>query len=157
MCDSAATAASSIDPRPDVVIDTNVVLDIWLFEDATSQPLRAALQEGSLRWIAAPAMLAELALVLERPFALQRCPEATTLLRAIQPLCTLLPAPEPLQHGLRCRDAEDQKFIDLALQQQARWLVTRDRALLDLRRRAARLGVNVLTPREWVTDSTPQH
>jgi predicted nucleic acid-binding protein len=50
---------------------------------------------------------------------------------------------------LRCTDSDDQVFIDLALAEGARWLLTHDRALLKLARRAAVLGVLVQKPRAW--------
>ena len=50
---------------------------------------------------------------------------------------------------MRCTDGDDQKFIDLALGHGARWLLSRDRAVLKLARRARPLGLSVLTPETW--------
>jgi predicted nucleic acid-binding protein len=50
---------------------------------------------------------------------------------------------------IHCTDPDDQAFIDLALAVKARWLVSRDRALLRLRRRAEKQGLVVLTPERW--------
>jgi uncharacterized protein len=41
----------------------------------------------------------------------------------------------------RCRDRDDQKFLEAALAARAEFLVTKDRALLDLARRTARFGI----------------
>ena len=49
---------------------------------------------------------------------------------------------------LRCTDADDQKFVDLAVAC-AQMLISRDRAVLKLARRAQRLGVRVATPERW--------
>lgn len=134
-------------PIPSVVLDSNVVLDLWLFNEPGVQPLRQALDQGRLHWIGTEAMLAELAWVLARPFALARQPQAGLLLDGWRTRVRLLPvAPDC---GLRCRDPEDQKFIDLAIAAGARWLLSKDRALLDLRRRAARRGLAVLAPAAW--------
>ena len=35
-----------------VVIDTNIVLDAFVFNDAAARPLRKALEAGELDWIA---------------------------------------------------------------------------------------------------------
>jgi predicted nucleic acid-binding protein len=50
----------------------------------------------------------------------------------------------------RCTDAADQKFIDLALASRSQWLLSRDRAVLKLRRKLLDLtGCRVLRPEEW--------
>jgi predicted nucleic acid-binding protein len=49
-----------------------------------------------------------------------------------------------------CRDPDDQKFLELASECSAAFLVTRDRALLVLgRRHARRLLFRVVTPQEF--------
>ncbi len=42
------------------VIDTNIVLDLWLFEDPATIPLRAALQSGAISHLATASMRDEL-------------------------------------------------------------------------------------------------
>lgn len=125
-----------------IVIDTNCVLDLWLFDDPAAQPLAAALRGGALRWIAHAGMRAELARVLAYPALVrqlaQRGRSAAAVLAAFdrwaQPVPVAAPAP------LRCRDPDDQMFVDLAVAWRA-VLASRDRALLELRRPLARLGV----------------
>jgi hypothetical protein len=59
------------------------------------------------------------------------------------------PRPAP-SNSLRCTDPDDQMFIDLAIGMQADSLVTRDKALLRLARRAARLnGLRICVPASW--------
>ena len=55
-----------------VVIDTNIVLDLWVFDDPQAAPLREALDAGALRWLATAAMREELARVLGYPQIAQR-------------------------------------------------------------------------------------
>ncbi|MBN8487205.1 MAG: PIN domain-containing protein, partial [Burkholderiales bacterium] len=56
-------------------------------------------------------------------------------------------SPQPV---LRCTDPDDQKFIDFALACGARWLVSRDKAVLKLRRRALALhGLQIVHPADW--------
>ena len=50
-----------------VVLDTNIVLDLMLFGDPATPPLKAALAAGELLWIATPPMREELARVLAYP------------------------------------------------------------------------------------------
>ena len=56
------------------------------------------------------------------------------------------PAPAP---RLTCSDPDDQVFIDAALAHGARWLATRDRALLKLRRKALARGLGIVRPGDW--------
>ena len=65
------------------------------------------------------------------------------------------PPPPAAAPSLRCRDPDDQKFIDLAVAAGARWLFTRDRALLALRKAAAGRGVTVLRPVDWRLQEAP--
>lgn len=133
-----------------MVLDTNVVLDWLVFDDAAARPLARAIVEGRLCWVATPAMLDELAHVLQRP-GLERWETrrqqalagAETWARRVEmPVGPSVPAP-------CCDDPDDQKFIDLALAWPARWLVTRDKALLRLARAAARHGTTVCVPPGW--------
>ena len=50
----------------------------------------------------------------------------------------------------RCDDPDDQKFIELAAACGAKWLVSRDLAVLALRKRTAQAGLFwILTPEQW--------
>ncbi|WP_369293093.1 PIN domain-containing protein [Klebsiella variicola] len=51
-----------------------------------------------------------------------------------------------------CRDQDDQKFIDLALDARARWLVSRDKAVLALAKRARARQLLIVTPERWTLD-----
>ena len=55
-----------------IVLDTNVVLDLLVFDDPATPALQQALDEGALRWIATPVMREELARVLEYPHLVVR-------------------------------------------------------------------------------------
>ena len=52
--------------RP-LVLDTNIVLDLFVFADPQAEPLRQQLASGALDWIATAAMRAELERVLSYP------------------------------------------------------------------------------------------
>jgi len=67
----------------------------------------------------------------------------------------LAPGCRPARGPLACTDPDDQVFIDFALQHRCTWLVSRDRALLRLARRAAAWGVEVLTPQAWMARTAP--
>lgn len=125
-----------------VVLDTNILLDLWLFRNPATAWAAEALRTGALRWIATQAMLDELMLVSCRSFPARYTPSPA--LRSA-PHRTV-PTP-PACRELRCRDSSDQMFIDLALEARAP-LWTRDRDLLALRRKASRQGLLIETPEE---------
>jgi predicted nucleic acid-binding protein len=136
-----------------LVLDTNVVLDWLLFADPAVAALTEVLASGRVRWLATTSMRGELSAVLERGLAAAHGADADAIVRQWDALVHLqMPAPV---HALRCSDADDQKFFDLAIATAARWLMTRDRALLKLARRAAPLGLSIVTPAQWQWSTRP--
>ena len=138
---------------PRVVLDTNVVLDWLLFEEPAVAALAQAISMGRLRWAVTAAMRDELAHVLARGLAAARGKEASALLAAWDRHAVPHPEP-PARPLLRVTDPDDQKFVDLALCVRARWLVSRDRAVLKLARRAAASGTAIVTPANWALTAT---
>lgn len=125
-----------------VVIDTNIVLDCFVFSDQAALPLRERLQDGGLQWIADAAMREELARVLGYPQIVARlaCYEldAARVLAAFDRHARILPtAPRA---PVICKDPDDQKFIDLAVAHRA-LLLSKDLAVLRLARRLQPLRV----------------
>jgi len=133
-----------------VVLDTNVVLDWLVFRNPHCVPLARAIEEGRLRWLVTEPMRGELAHVLGRGVANTWAPDHDQLWESWRRLSETVLPPAPVGEAirLRCTDADDQKFVDLALSS-AQWLISRDRAVLKLARRAQRLGVRVATPERW--------
>lgn len=148
---AAGAGAEAGDPSsaaPAAVLDTNVALDWLLFAEPAVAPLAAAIESGAVTWFACAHMREEFSLVLRYP-ALERWrPDSTALLERFDRHARLLPPP-PADPLLRCADGDDQAFIDLSRAHHARWLITRDRALLRLARRATPLGLAILTPARW--------
>lgn len=132
------------------VLDTNVVLDWLLFGEPAVSALAAAVTAGSVRWLATAAMRDELAHVLDHGLAESRQADSAGLLAAWDARAVIVAAAPP--HRLACTDPDDQKFLDLAFAASARWLVSRDRALLRLGRQAAALGLTIVAPDRWQPD-----
>ncbi len=135
---------------PMLVLDTNAALDWLLFHDPGMDSLRAAIEAGALRWIASPRMREELLRTLSYPALVKWMPNSEHTLARFDQLASICPEPEPTRAGpFICSDPDDQVFIDLALTHNARWLITHDRALHKLARRAALMGLQVLKPKDW--------
>ena len=131
-----------------LVLDTNIALDVFVFQDPAADALRSAMEAGHTRWIATDAMRDELQRVLDYPHIARRLqalarPAQTVLAAFDQRVTRVATAPRA---PYACKDADDQKFIDLAVAHQAT-LASKDAAVLCMARRLARVGVRVC--RQW--------
>jgi predicted nucleic acid-binding protein len=149
----ASHAASAVMPDDRrAVLDTNVCLALWLFGDVRLRPLDRALRDGGLRWVLAGPMLDE----LRREVRPTRCARYGTSFEAVWATIDSVPmaimdAPLlPIPHAPRCTDPDDQIFIDLALAVRIPLLLSRDRAVLKLRRKAHLLGLDIQAPDAWL-------
>ena len=141
---------------PSWVLDTNVVLDWLVFDDPRLPPLVARIAAGAARWVYSPAMLDETLDVVARP-EFRRWGEAAMLQSRVDAAYR--------RHGscfeaasapaLRCRDGDDQMFIDLALQWRCQLLLSRDKALLELARAARGRGLTIARPAELTVADLP--
>ena len=124
-----------------VVFDTNVALALEVFADPRLVELRGCWDRDELQAIADEETLAEYERVLRYPeLRLDEAAAAAASLR-YRARCTIIPHDSAIQPALpRCRDPDDQKFLLLAQRADARWLLTRDKALLALRKKV-RFGI----------------
>ena len=127
-----------------MVIDTNIVLDLWVYQDPATPLLLKALQEGAVQWLATAPMREELLRVLDYPHIAQRRERdgvsAAAVLAHFDAWAQLQDAAAKAPYI--CKDEDDQKFIDLAVVHQA-LLLSKDKQVLRLTNRLARLGVVV--------------
>jgi putative PIN family toxin of toxin-antitoxin system len=127
-----------------VVLDTNIVLDLWLYKDAATSELLKALETNTVQWLATQVMRDELERVLAYTHIAQRLTSglltAQNILAHFDAHARLMPiGPKAL---FVCKDGDDQKFIDLAAEHTTQ-LISKDKAVLTMRNRMARLGVAV--------------
>jgi putative PIN family toxin of toxin-antitoxin system len=124
-----------------VVLDTNILLDIFVFNDERAVNLKQAILEQSIQVVASQKTLEEFADVLSRPrFKLDKEFQAAILTqwqsisRQVDD-SNLAPAP------WKCRDKDDQIFLDLAYQLRPTILISKDNAVLQIASRAAPEGI----------------
>ena len=133
-------------PRQTVVIDTNIILDVFVFADAAAKPVRKALEAGTLDWIATRPMRDELARVLGYPQIVPRLAfyqlSADDVLASFDRHARVIDV--AVKARLNCSDPDDQKFIDLAVAGQA-LLLSRDRHVLSMSKRLISHGVRAQT------------
>jgi predicted nucleic acid-binding protein len=126
------------------VLDTNIVLDLWVFDEPKATALRNSVETGASGWIATAAMREELARVLAYPQIVKRLMHralpADTVLGHFDRWAQLQPDAPKAPYA--CKDADDQKFIDLAVQHTAA-LHSKDAQVLCMKKRLARCGVTL--------------
>jgi putative PIN family toxin of toxin-antitoxin system len=128
-----------------VVLDTNVVLSLWMFEDPSLVRLRAAVESGALCPVSREDCLEELARVLAYTQFKQTPERQAEIAAAYRARCQLVePADPPACELPNCLDRDDQKFLEVARDSGARALLSRDKLVLKLGRRpviAARFAI----------------
>jgi uncharacterized protein len=129
---------------PRVVLDTNVLLDLWVFDEPGTRWLAAPLARRTCVALRSEATERELVDVLARSRFDVPPERQREILRRWQELAApvTLQAPAPLV----CADPDDQKFLDLAFAGRAALVLSKDRALLKLARRARALGLAIAKP-----------
>jgi uncharacterized protein len=146
----APTDSDAVSGTPRVVLDSNVWIDILVFDDVATRPIHAALANGALDAVIDARCLAELAHVLDYPHLARRAFDKAAALAAVARLTVMndgvgeAPNAPPLP---KCKDRDDQKFLELAHAARADWLVSKDRALLKLDKRTSRdFGFRIAQP-----------
>ena len=123
------------------VLDTNIVLDLWVFQDPGAEPLRQSLSQSDWIWVATDAMREELVRVLAYAQIARRLEKnalsAESVLARFDVAVTLVAAAP--KASMSCKDPDDQKFIDLAVAHQAQ-LFSKDKAVLCMKKRLEALG-----------------
>ena len=124
----------------DVVIDTNVWLDLVVFKDIEVAWLKQAIASGEVRAHVDAYCLDELKRVLDYPLGKRRLDEAAQAdaLATCRAAAVEYTPPEGRTRERTlplCRDRFDQPFLELAFDCGAACLITKDRDLLLLARR----------------------
>jgi putative PIN family toxin of toxin-antitoxin system len=134
-----------------LVLDTGVVLSALLFPNGRLTWIADAWRDGRLRPLVDAETISELLRTLTYPkFHLEQR-DIEIVLSAYLPWTEAVAVRASRTVGLpRCRDADDQKFLDLALTGKAAALVSSDKKLLEL---SDEVPFDVLTPaqlRQWL-------
>ena len=132
-----------------IVLDTNVVVGVLVFADPLLVALREALDRSDVIPLADVETLAEFERVLRYPQLRLDEARAMALADQYRARCTIIGADGqhgPLMRLPPCRDRDDQKFLALAQRGRGACLLTRDKALLTMRRR---VPFEIAKPEEW--------
>ncbi len=132
-----------------VVLDTNVCLDLFVFDDPRCTALRAALHAQRFEAVTRGDCRAEWLAVLAYPRLALDAERQVRAREAFDAVVRCLPDEQATALPVRlprCADADDQKFLELAAAAGARMLFSRDAELLRLARRTEREGLFAILP-----------
>jgi putative PIN family toxin of toxin-antitoxin system len=118
---------------PRVVLDTNVVLSALVFTHGRAVRLREAWQDGLFEPLVSNATLDELIRVLAYPKFKLVAEERHELLADYLPYCQTVTIPARPPRTPSCRDPSDVPFMQLAIVGKAKFIVSGDQDLLDIK------------------------
>jgi putative PIN family toxin of toxin-antitoxin system len=124
-----------------VVFDTNVLLDLFVFNDFRALHLKQALLEHKIDAIASQKTLEEFADVISRPLFSLEPPAQEKILLQWKSLARLMNDQSLLSSPWHCQDPDDQIFLDLAFTAKPCNLISKDNEVLKFAARAAKEGV----------------
>jgi putative PIN family toxin of toxin-antitoxin system len=120
-----------------VIFDTNVLLDIFVFNDFRAIHIKAALVEKQLKALATPKTVEEFADVISRPlFSLNQSTQEK-ILGEWRNLANLIQDETLSSAPWQCQDPDDQVFLNLAYTSKPCLLLSKDNELLKLAKKAA--------------------
>ncbi len=137
---------------PRVVLDTNVCLDIFVFNEPQAAALGVAMRERRIEAVTRPDCRDEWLRVLHYPGLPINDGNRPGFAEAFDRWVCCLP-PETAHAAIAlplCGDPDDQKFLELAHASGARWLVSKDNQLLKLAPRCRRDRLfDICLPQAW--------
>jgi putative PIN family toxin of toxin-antitoxin system len=124
-----------------VIFDTNVLLDIFVFNDFRAIHLKAALVDKQVKALATPKTIEEFADVISRPlFSLEKSAQEY-ILSEWRNLTTIVEDETLISAPWQCQDPDDQVFLDLAFTSKPCLLLSKDNELLKISKKASLEGI----------------
>lgn len=124
-----------------IVLDTNILLDLLVFEDPSIMVLKEDLLSGQLTAWTREEILAEFAEVIARPLFKLETSTQENLIQKARELHHNIDTSELLPAPFTCLDQDDQVFLDLALKLAPCLLISKDNEVLKLKSQARQYGV----------------
>jgi len=120
-----------------VVFDTNVLLDLFVFNDFRALHLKQDLIDGKIDALASPKTLAEFADVVARPLFALSAEQQEQITLQWHGLARIIPDEALTKAPWTCQDPDDQVFLDLAYSNKPCTLMSKDNEVLRLAKKAS--------------------
>ncbi|HEX7816891.1 putative toxin-antitoxin system toxin component, PIN family [Dyella sp.] len=138
---------------PRLVLDTNVCLDAFVFEDPSAMTLSRLIACGGVHAFTDAACREEWLRVLTYPQFALGLDRQREMVAKFDAHLRYVPETDRMRSAVTlpiCKDTDDQKFMELALAVGAQWLISKDNELLKLGRRTLReAGFAIVTLADW--------
>jgi uncharacterized protein len=140
------------------ILDTNVVIDWLVFNDPYMAPLRTQAATGAITILTHELAIAEFVRVVGYPELRLGQERQVDVLRRYREQTRAAELPDGFGRAQwqlpanfpSCRDRDDDLFLALAHHTRATALVTRDKALLKMRKRMRKLGTTILDVQQLI-------
>jgi len=133
-----------------IVLDTNVCLDLFVFRDPRWQSINAGLNDRTLQAITRVDCRDEWLAVLHYPYLPVTDDTRAAIVTTFDEHIVVEEWPQKNIKLPVCSDKDDQKFLEIARDADARILVTKDKALLKLTRKTQQLNLFIIeTPEKF--------
>jgi putative PIN family toxin of toxin-antitoxin system len=136
--------------KPRLVLDTNVILDLLVFKDPSTEPIRLLLDAGLVDAVRSEASMLELVDVIQRPIFKLSQQEQEIILLVWESLTRLLENTAIESAPFICRDTDDQIFLDMAYSIRPAVLFSKDLRVLELRVSAKGHGVEITNQYDYL-------
>lgn len=133
------------------MLDTNVCLDLFVFEDVRWKLLLDGLKSGTIKAVTREDCRQEWLAVLHYSHLPVNDATREHYIASFDTYITCVTPPERKLPLPRCTDKDDQKFLEIARDAAVETLVTKDKALLKLARKTRQAGYyNIETPEKFL-------
>lgn len=134
--------------KPIIVLDTNILLDVLVFDDDRAHPLRAALDANQLDVVATNKTFAEFQDVIGREqFSLNK-DQQQLISEQWKKWARIVSDDDLCQAPWKCKDLDDQVFINLAYSFRPSALISKDKQVLKIAKRAIKEKVTITSDHE---------
>jgi predicted nucleic acid-binding protein len=127
--------------RHPVVLDTNILLDILVFDDQRAHPLRAALESNRIDAVATQNTFDEFLDVIRRPQFDLDADQQKLIESQWKIWARMIPDQALSIAPWKCKDRDDQVFINLAYSLRPATLISKDKQVLKIAKRAIKESV----------------
>ncbi len=133
-----------------IVLDTNVCLDLFVFRDPRWQSINSGLNDRTLQAITRADCRDEWLAVLHYPHLPVTEDTRAAIVTTFDEHIVVEEWPQKNIKLPVCSDKDDQKFLEIARDADAKILVTKDKALLKLARKTQQLNLFIIeTPEKF--------